>query len=125
MEVVRLGAVFGDSVLPDEVLKLLSRRRSLGKRKQGLTALCRQVLLQAHGPLRALEIRERLSQIAPELLKGHKCPPASVETVMNRLCAYGQARAVMISGHRAWESAESCPDDVPASKSAPSREEAS
>jgi hypothetical protein len=53
----------------------------------------------------------------PLLMARHKDPMASVTTVLNRLVAYGEAKAVVLeNGRRAWQwVADSAPELVRAS----------
>ncbi len=98
-----LSIVFGSDILSDDTLRLLSPRSSTSKR--GLTNACRQIILEAGRPLRSVDICARLAEQEPEVLKNHRSPAASVATIMKRLCAYGEARAILTpTGQRAWES---------------------
>jgi hypothetical protein len=50
------------------------------------------------------EVCEEIQRRNPTLLAHHKDPLASVNTVLNRLATYGEARIVMNErGKRAWE----------------------
>jgi hypothetical protein len=61
------------------------------------------VLMDANCALSAREVCERIQQRMPPMLERHKDPMASVTTVLNRLVAYGEARAVSLdNGRRAW-----------------------
>jgi predicted transcriptional regulator len=61
-------------------------------------------LIHATRPVTAREVCDRLRQQSAALLARHKDPMASVTTVLNRLVAYGEARAVALeNGRRAWE----------------------
>jgi hypothetical protein len=98
-----LGVLFGDNILSESTRRLLNHGSPTAKR--GLTSACRQVILHAKQPLRAAEICGRLTHLAPGILDNHKSPMASVATIMNRLCAYGEARSVLMpTGQKAWES---------------------
>ncbi len=98
-----LSIVFGSDVLSDDTLRLLSPQSST--RKRGLTNACRQIILEAGRPLRSVDICALLAEQEPEVLKNHRSPAASVATIMKRLCAYGEARAILTpTGQRAWES---------------------
>jgi len=97
-----LANLFGDQVLSDELLELVDRKTS--GRQPGFTKACRQVLMNANRALTARDVCDRLLEISPSMLARHKDPMASVTTVLNRLVAYGEARAVTIeSGRRAWQ----------------------
>jgi hypothetical protein len=96
-----LANLFGDQILPEEVLELLDRKAS--GRQPGFTKACRAVLMDADHPLGAREVCQHLEQKAPPILVRHKDPLASVTTVLNRLVEYGEARAVVKdNGRRAW-----------------------
>ncbi|MFZ0321918.1 MAG: hypothetical protein WAL56_22525, partial [Candidatus Sulfotelmatobacter sp.] len=52
----------------------------------------------------AREVCDRIQEKMPPMLERHKDPMASVTTVLNRLVAYGEAKAVALeSGRRAWQ----------------------
>jgi hypothetical protein len=107
-----LANLFGDAVLSDELLELVDRKSS--GRQPGFTKACRMVLMDANRALSARDVCDRLQQKAPPMLARHKDPMASVTTVLNRLVAYGEARAVSLdSGRRAWQwVADSEPDST-------------
>jgi hypothetical protein len=97
-----LANLFGDAVLSDELLELVDRKSS--GRQPGFTKACRMVLMDANRALSARDVCDRIQEKAPPLLARHKDPMASVTTVLNRLVAYGEARAVSLdSGRRAWQ----------------------
>jgi chorismate mutase len=96
-----LANLFGDSVLNDELLELIDRKSN--GRQPGFTKACRMVLMDANRPLSARQVCERIQQKMPSMLERHKDPMASVTTVLNRLVAYGEAKAVSLdNGRRAW-----------------------
>jgi hypothetical protein len=97
-----LAQLFGEEVLSDELLELLDRKTS--GRQPGFTKACRMALIHATRPVSAREVCDRLQQQSAALLARHKDPMASVTTVLNRLVAYGEAKAVALeNGRRAWE----------------------
>jgi hypothetical protein len=97
-----LANLFGDAVLSDELLELVDRKSS--GRQPGFTKACRMVLMDANRALSARDVCDRIQEKSPPLLARHKDPMASVTTVLNRLVAYGEARAVSLdSGRRAWQ----------------------
>jgi hypothetical protein len=100
--VAGLAEMFGQDVLTDGVLELIGRKRAT--RTGGLTAACRQILLRAPRPLRAIEVCDHLRREFPEILPRHKDPVASVTTVLNRLTSYGEARSVLENVRRTWVS---------------------
>jgi len=96
-----LANLFGDEVLPEELLELTDRKS--GGRKPGFTKACRMVLIEAGRPLTVREVCEQIQQRLPAVLQRHKDPLASVTTVLNRLVDYGEARGVVReNGRRAW-----------------------
>lgn len=96
-----LANLFGESVLNDELLELVDRKSN--GRQPGFTKACRMVLMDAKRALSAREVCERIQQKVPPMLERHKDPMASVTTVLNRLVAYGEAKAVSLdNGRRAW-----------------------
>src|ERR1700731_48090 len=100
--IVGLANLFGDEVLSDELLELVDRKSS--GRQPGFTKACRMILMDSNRALSARDVCDRLQQKSPPLLARHKEPMASVTTVLNRLVAYGEARAVALdNGRRAWQ----------------------
>jgi hypothetical protein len=99
--IVGLANLFGDGVLSDELLELVDRKSS--GRQPGFTKACRMILMDSKRALSARDVCDRIQEKAPLLLARHKDPMASVTTVLNRLVAYGEARAVSLdNGRRAW-----------------------
>jgi hypothetical protein len=97
-----LANLFGDQVLDDELLELVDRKT--GGRQPGFTKACRMILMEANRALSAREVCERIQEKLPPMLARHKDPMASVTTVLNRLVAYGEAKAVALdNGRRAWQ----------------------
>jgi hypothetical protein len=97
-----LANLFGDAVLSDELLELVDRKSS--GRQPGFTKACRMILMDSNRALSARDVCDRLQQKSPPMLARHKDPMASVTTVLNRLVAYGEARAVALdNGRRAWQ----------------------
>jgi hypothetical protein len=97
-----LANLFGDEVLSDELLEMVDRKS--GGRQPGFTKACRMILMEANRALSAREVCERIQERMPPMLARHKDPMASVTTVLNRLVAYGEAKAVALeNGRRAWE----------------------
>jgi hypothetical protein len=105
-----LANLFGDGVLNDELLELVDRKSS--GRQPGFTKACRMVLMDANRALSARDVCDCIQLKAANMLARHKDPMASVTTVLNRLVAYGEARAVVLeNGRRAWQwVADSEPD---------------
>ena len=112
-----LANLFGDGVLSDELLEMVDRKSS--GRQPGFTKACRMVLMDANRALSARDVCDRIQEKAPPMLARHKDPMASVTTVLNRLVAYGEARAVALdNGRRAWQwvaDSEPEPTRLPAS----------
>jgi hypothetical protein len=97
-----LANLFGDGVLSDELLELVDRKSS--GRQPGFTKACRMILMDSKRPLSARDVCDRIQEKAPPMLARHKDPMASVTTVLNRLVAYGEAKAVSLdNGRRAWQ----------------------
>ena len=89
-------------MLSDELLELVDRKSS--GRQPGFTKACRMVLMDSKRALSARDVCERIQEKTSPMLARHKDPMASVTTVLNRLVAYGEARAVSLdNGRRAWE----------------------
>lgn len=100
--IVGLANLFGDGILSEELLELVDRKSS--GRQPGFTKACRTVLMDANRALSARDVCDRIQQKAPPVLARHKDPMASVTTVLNRLVAYGEAKAVSLeNGRRAWQ----------------------
>src|SRR5271170_4984525 len=116
-----LANLFGDSVLSDELLELVDRKSS--GRQPGFTKTCRMILMDAKRALSARDVCERLQEKVPPMLARHKDPMASVTTVLNRLVAYGEARAVSLdNGRRAWEWVADSDSDLAQGLAAPARQ---
>ncbi len=97
-----LANLFGDGVLSDELLELVDRKSN--GRQPGFTKACRMILMDANRSLSARDVCDRIQERMPLMLERHKDPMASVTTVLNRLVAYGEARAVALdNGRRAWK----------------------
>jgi hypothetical protein len=97
-----LANLFGDDVLSDELLELVDRKSS--GRQPGFTKACRMILMDSNRALSARDVCDRLQEKSPPMMARHKDPMASVTTVLNRLVAYGEARAVALdNGRRAWQ----------------------
>ncbi len=97
-----LADIFGDTVLPEELLTLLHRRAP--SRRPGFTRACRVVLMESLEPLGARQICDHLKRRFPDLLEHHKDPIASTTTVLGRLVEYSEARCfVNPSGRRVWQ----------------------
>jgi len=97
-----LANLFGDDVLSDELLELVDRKSS--GRQPGFTKACRMILMDSNRALSARDVCDHLQEKSPPMMARHKDPMASVTTVLNRLVAYGEARAVALdNGRRAWQ----------------------
>src|ERR1700723_3549380 len=97
-----LANLFGDGVLSDELLELVDRKSS--GRQPGFTKACRMILMDSKRALSAGDVCDRIQEKVPPMLARHKDPMASVTTVLNRLVAYGEAKAVSLdNGRRAWQ----------------------
>lgn len=97
-----LANLFGEGVLSDELLELVDRKSN--GRQPGFTKACRMILMDANRALSARDVCDRIQERMPPMLERHKDPMASVTTVLNRLVAYGEARAVALdNGRRAWK----------------------
>ena len=83
-------------------------------RQPGFTKACRVILMDANRALSARDVCDRIQEKLPPMLERHNNPMASVTTVLNRLVAYGEARAVALeNGRRAWKwVADSEPESV-------------
>ena len=110
-----LANLFGDCVLSDELLEILDRKSN--GRQPGFTKACRMILMEGKRALSARDVCDRIQERVPPMLARHKDPMASVTTVLNRLVAYGEARAVSLAnGRRAWQwvaDSESAPAKLP------------
>ena len=108
-----LAAMFGDSLLSDDLLLMLDRKPS--SRQPGFTRACRTVLMESGAPLSTRQICILLKNRFPETLEHHKDPIASVATVLNRLVDYSEARRLNdAKGRRLWQwSAQEGVDPLP------------
>ena len=84
--------LFGDDELRDDLYKLVNGRVKV--RRSGITQACRNVLMDADGPLTARNICEQIQQQNMLDQSGLKNLVAKVTTVLSRLAQYGEARAV-------------------------------
>jgi chorismate mutase len=107
-----LANLFGEDVLSEDLLELVDRKSN--GRQPGFTKACRMILMDANRALSSRDVCDRIQQRMPSILERHKDPMASVTTVLNRLVAYGEARAVALdNGRRAWQwVADSEPDSA-------------
>jgi chorismate mutase len=97
-----LANLYGDEVLSEELLELIDRKSS--GRQSGFTKACRMILMNANHSLSARGVCDQIQEKMPLMLARHKDPMASVTTVLNRLVAYGEAKAVVLeNGRRAWQ----------------------
>jgi len=116
-----LANLFGDEVLSDELLELVDRKSS--GRQPGFTKACRMILMDANRSLSARDVCDRIHERAPAMLARHKDPMASVTTVLNRLVAYGEAKAVALdSGRRAWQWVADSRSELTPALTAPARQ---
>jgi len=100
--IIGLAKLFGNEVVGERVLQVVEQRAST--RSRGFTKTCRVVLMESTRPMVCQEVCEEIQRRNPTLLAHHKDPLASVNTVLNRLATYGEARIVMNErGKRAWE----------------------
>jgi hypothetical protein len=119
--IVGLANLFGDGVLSDELLELVDRKSS--GRQPGFTKACRIVLMDAKHALSARDVCDRIQEKVPPMLARHKDPMASVTTVLNRLVAYGEARAVSLdNGRRAWQWVADTKSDLTPGLTGPARQ---
>jgi len=106
-----LANLFGEGVLSDDLLELIDRKNS--GRQPGFTKECRRILMEADRALSARDVCDRIQKTMPPMLERHKDPMASVTTVLNRLVAYGEAKAVALNnGRRAWQWVADSPTDL-------------
>jgi hypothetical protein len=116
-----LANLFGDGVLSDELLELVDRKSS--GRQPGFTKACRMILMDANRALSARDVCDRIQEKAPPMLARHKDPMASVTTVLNRLVAYGEAKAVVLdNGRRAWQWVADSRSELTPALAAPARQ---
>ncbi len=100
--IIGLAKLFGNEAVGDRLLEVVEHRSST--RSRGFTRTCRVVLMESTRPMVCQEVYEDIRRRNPTLLAHHKDPLASVNTVLNRLATYGEARIVMNErGKRAWE----------------------
>src|ERR1700733_1479768 len=116
-----LANLFGDEVLSDELLELVDRKSS--GRQPGFTKACRMILMESNRDLCARDVCDRIQEKAPPMLARHKDPMASVTTVLNRLVAYGEAKAVALdNGRRAWQWVADSRSELTPELAAPARQ---
>lgn len=100
--IIGLAKLFGDEAVGENLLQVVEQRSTT--RSRGFTRTCRVVLMESTRPMTCQEVYEEIQRRTPTLLAHHKDALASVNTVLNRLAAYGEARIAMNEkGKRAWE----------------------
>lgn len=98
---IGLAAMFGPQILDSELQGLVTGSRA--GRIPGLTNACRTILLEASKPMSTREICYGLQDSDPGVLKNQKNPVATVNTILNRLKQYGEARSIEGEGTKLWE----------------------
>jgi hypothetical protein len=114
--IIGLANLFGNEVVGERLLEVVERKTST--RSRGFTRTCRLVLMESNRPLMCQEVCDEIMRRNPAMLAKHKDPLASVNTVLNRLAKYGEARTfINQKGKRSWEWAtEAAAVDLPLSK---------
>lgn len=97
-----LAELYGEQILDDDLALIVGAK--IPSRKQGITDACRSALLHALKPLGVREVCEIIQETNPKLLEAHKSPIATLTTILTRLAAYGEIRALTDEGHKKWES---------------------
>jgi chorismate mutase len=96
-----LAKLFGDDSMDTILLTLVDRKR--GPRQPGITGICRRVLMEAQRPMSVREVCDEIQRTAPPLLASHKDPMATINTILARLVAYGEAKVSPGDhGQRVW-----------------------
>lgn len=99
--IIGLANLFGNEVLGERLLEVVDRKSNT--RSRGFTRTCRLVLIESNRPLMCQEVCDEIKRRNPAMLAKHKDPLASVNTVLNRLATYGEARIVINQkGKRTW-----------------------
>ena len=99
--IVGLAKLFGDGILDADLLDLFDRK--LGARQPGVTRACRRVLMEAQRPMSARDVCDEIQRTVPALLASHKDPMATINTILGRLVAYGEAIVMPGDrGQRGW-----------------------
>lgn len=99
--IIGLANLFGNEVVGEKLLELVDRKSST--RSRGFTRTCRLVLMESNRPLTCQEVCDHIKLRDPAMLAKHKDPLASVNTVLNRLATYGEARIIVNQrGKRTW-----------------------
>lgn len=106
--IVGLANLFGNEVVGERLLEVVERKSST--RSRGFTRTCRLVLMESNRPLMCQEVCDEIMRRNPAMLARHKDALASVNTVLNRLAKYGEARTLINQrGKRSWEWATETP----------------
>ena len=99
--IVGLAKLFGDGILDAALLDLVNRRSC--SRQPGITWACRRVLMEAQRPMSARDVCDEIQRTVPALLASHKDPMATINTILGRLVAYGEAIVMPGDrGQRGW-----------------------
>ena len=91
---VGLADVFGADIINEELQDLLFERspRRTPRSHPGLTDACRRTLMELSQPLTTRQLCDRIQEVNPSVLVGHKQPMASVSVVLRRLVSYGEVQ---------------------------------
>lgn len=96
-----LSLIYGPQIASPEVLK--SARPETHKHKRGLTEACRSVLGYASGPCSVSEVLAAVNESNPELLLHHRCPMASVMSVLRNMERHRMVVRGLQNGRSVWQ----------------------
>jgi hypothetical protein len=97
--ILGLSSLFGNEI-PDELTSLTGRTR---KRRSGLTALCRSIIMESGVAHTAAEIAEQIKRRDPAMLARNNDVRASVRSILTRLRDRGEVTVSWQAGRQTWE----------------------
>jgi hypothetical protein len=96
-----LAVVFGQEVVPSELLELVYPRRRTNVR--GLSNACKLALVRAAQPCSLATVCQLVTEIDPTLLAHHRNPRASTMSALRNLARQGDVIRRTKNGRSAWQ----------------------
>jgi hypothetical protein len=104
-----LSLIYGPQVASPEVLKFA--RPESRKYKRGLSEACHAVLEYALRPCSVSDVCTGVNKVNPELLLNHRCPMASVMSVLRNMERRHLVVRGLEHGRSVWQLAPESPQD--------------
>jgi hypothetical protein len=96
-----LSLIYGPQLASPEVLRLAHPEAR--KHKRGLSEACHSVLAYALGPCSVSEVCAGVNKVDPELLLNHRCPMASVMSVLRNMERHHVVVRGFEDGRSVWQ----------------------